>query len=311
MAKESQRSETRRTILVTGATGHQGGTLARVLLERGHAVRAFTRFPASEGARRVEQLGAEICRGDFEDIPSLRRAMDGVDAVFAMGTPYEGGPREEVEEVKDIFDAAYDVGAGHVVYSSVASADQNTGIPFFESKHLLERELARRGLPYTIVAPVSFVENLWGMPSLRRGYFTWGIPEHVPLQQVALEDLAEVTAEILTRKDEFVGERVEVASHEITGVEAARVLSRVAGVDLSYSTQAPEEAARDRGEAYERMLRWLAEHGYQVDLPALRQRFPNVRFHSFEEWAREQDWGFLQRARRERRRDEGGAAAAP
>src|SRR5690606_21633370 len=61
--------ENKRTILVTGATGHQGGTLARVLLERGHKVRAFTRFPTSEGARRVERLGAEIYRGDFEDLP--------------------------------------------------------------------------------------------------------------------------------------------------------------------------------------------------------------------------------------------------
>lgn len=299
-----------RTILVTGATGHQGGTLARVLLERGHKVRAFTRFPTSEGARRVEQLGAEIYRGDFEDLPSLRRAMDGVDAVFAMGTPYEGGPRTEVEEVRDIFDAAWDIGVGHIVYSSVASANDDTGIPFFESKNVLERELARRGLPFTVVAPVSFLENLWGQPSLRRGVFTWGIPEDVPTQLVALEDLAEVTAEVLERREAFFGERLEVASCEITGREAARVLSRASGVDIRYSTQAPEEVARDRGEAYARMLRWLAEHGYHVDIPALKQRFPQVRFCTFEEWAREQDWGFLQRLRRGRP-DASGAEAQP
>ncbi len=285
----------KRTIVVTGATGHQGGTLSRVLIERGHRVRAFTRFPTSEGARRVQALGAELVQGDFEDIPSLKRAMEGADAVFAMGTPYEGGPRTEVEEVMDIFDAAGDVGSAHVVYSSVASADQNTGIAYFESKHQLEVDLKRRGLPFTIVAPVSFVENLWGQPSLRRGHFTWGIPEDVPLQQVALVDLAHVTAEILEQRDTYLGERIEVASHAITGAEAARILSDVAGADLSYSTQSAEEAGADKGEAYQRMLRFLTEHGYRVDIPALHQRFPEVRFHSLADWAREQDWSLLQR----------------
>lgn len=300
--------ELKRTILVTGSTGHQGGTLARALLMRGHRVRAFTRFPTSEGAKRAKELGAEVVQGDFEDTTSLKRAMEGADAVFAMGTPYEGGPRTEIEEVKDIFDAAQEVGLDHVVYSSVASANQDTGVPFFESKHQLEKDLAGRGLPYTIVAPVHFMENLWGQPSLRRGYFTWGIPEGVALQQVALDDLAHVTAEILEQRDPFVGERIEVASDAISGKDAARVLSRVSGADLSYSTQAPEEAAADKGEAYLKMLRFLTQHGFSVDIPALKQRFSGVHFRTFEEWAREQDWGFLQRARRPR--PNGGAEAS-
>lgn len=298
----------KRTILVTGATGHQGGTLARALLMRGHKVRGFTRFPTSEGAQRVKQLGAEIVQGDFEDVGSLQNAMKGVDAVFAMGTPYEGGPRTEVEEVRDIFDAASAVGVEHLVYSSVASADKDTGVPFFESKRELERDLEQRGLPFTIVAPVSFMENLWGQPSLRRGFFTYGIPEDRRLQQVSLDDLAHVTAEILERRDPYVGERIEVASDEFTGAEAARILSQVSGTDLSYSTQSPEEAAANKGEGYEKMMRWHMEHGYSVDIQALKARFPEVKLHTFEEWAREQDWSFLQRARRPRPDDKGAEA---
>lgn len=297
-----------RTVLVTGATGHQGGTLARALIMRGHKVRGFTRFPTSEGAQRVKQMGAEIVQGDFEDVASLKNAMEGVDAVFAMGTPYEGGPRTEVEEVRDIFDAASAVGVQHLVYSSVASADKDTGVPFFESKRELERDLEQRGLPFTIVAPVSFMENLWGQPSLRRGFFTYGVPEDRPLQQVALEDLAHVTAEILEQRDPYVGERIEVASDEVTGAEAARILSRISGTDLSYSTQSPEEAAANKGEGYEKMMRWHMEHGYSVDIEALKARFPEVKLHTFEEWARAQDWGFLQRARRPRPDDKGAEA---
>jgi uncharacterized protein YbjT (DUF2867 family) len=283
-----------RTVLVTGSTGHQGSTLARALLMRGHKVRAFTRFPTSEGAQRLARLNAEMAVGDFEDVPSLVRAMEGVDAVFAMGTPYEGGPRTEVEEVRDIFDAAEQVGVDHVVYSSVAAASHETFVPFFESKRQLEDDLRSRRLPYTIVAPVFFMENLWGQPTLRRGYFTWGIPGEVPLQLCALDDLAQVTAHILIDRDGFLGERIPVASDQLTGHEASMILTKAAGRDISYSTQAPEEAAADKGEAYQSMLRWFLEEGDQVDIETLRTRFPHVHLHTFGEWANEQDWSFLQ-----------------
>jgi uncharacterized protein YbjT (DUF2867 family) len=137
------------TILVTGATGNQGGAVARKLLERGHGVRAFSRFAGSLPTKELAAIGAEIAVGSFDDRASIERAAEGVDAVFAMGTPYEGGMKAEVRQGTNTFEAAKAAGVGHLVYSSVASADEETGIPHFETKAELERRLGTLGVPHT------------------------------------------------------------------------------------------------------------------------------------------------------------------
>jgi uncharacterized protein YbjT (DUF2867 family) len=85
-------------ILVTGATGNQGGAVTRKLIERGHIVRVFTRKPESYKAKQLEKLGAMVYKGDFEDVLTIENVMEGVDAVFAMTTPYERGVRSEVKQ---------------------------------------------------------------------------------------------------------------------------------------------------------------------------------------------------------------------
>ena len=146
-------------VLVTGATGKQGGHLVRELLVRGHAVRALTRKPESPAAASLAARGVTIVTGDFEDEGTLERAAHGVDTVFAMSTPFESGETTETREGINIVRAAATVGVTHLVYSSVASADRATGIPHFDSKFEVEKEIRRSGVPFTIVAPVAFMEN--------------------------------------------------------------------------------------------------------------------------------------------------------
>lgn len=285
-----------RTVLVTGATGHQGSAVCRTLCFRGHKVHAFTRHPTSDEAKRVQALGAVLVEGDFEDRESLAKAMKGCDAVFAMGTPYEKGVEAEIREDENILDVAGDVGVRHVLFSSVASADRNTGIAHFDSKHIIEKELEKSGLPYTIVAPVYFIENLWSDRELPMGFFSWGIPRDHPLQQVALSDLAEVCAEILELRDPYLGKRIEVASDEVTGDDAATHLSAAAGRQFSYKQVSPHEKGAALGEDYVKMLSWFIEEGYSVDIARLHEEFPSVHWHTFESWAHEQDWRYLDRA---------------
>lgn len=121
-----------KTILVTGATGQQGGAVARSLLAKGQHVRVLTRSP--EKAKELARNGAEVVRGDFEDRVSLKEAVHGADGVFLMGTPFEKGPEAETEQGKSIVMACWKFGAPHVVYSSVCGANSGTGIPHFESK---------------------------------------------------------------------------------------------------------------------------------------------------------------------------------
>src|SRR2546422_3786666 len=147
------------TVLVTGATGKQGGHLVRELVARGHSIRALTRKPDSPAAAALAQRGVTIVTGNFEDQKSLERAARGVDTIFAMSTPFESGATTETREGINIVRAASSAGVTHLVYTSVAGADRATGIPHFDSKFEVETEIRRSGVPFTIVAPVFFMEN--------------------------------------------------------------------------------------------------------------------------------------------------------
>ena len=149
-------------ILVTGATGHQGGAVLRHVRERGFPCRALTRDPDSPKARSSVGSGLEITRGDQEDQASLTRALDGVYGVFSVQS-LDSGIEAEIRQGRNLADAAKRSRVSHFVYSSVASADQQTGIPHFDSKFQLEEHLRGTGVPFTIVRPAFFMENWLGM----------------------------------------------------------------------------------------------------------------------------------------------------
>lgn len=283
------------SVLVTGATGRQGGEVARFLLRRGHRVVALTRDANSPEARKLEDDQARLVTGDFEDVDSLVRAMTGVDAVYAMATPFEGGPEVEVRHGRHLADAARRAGVAHFVYSSVAGASERTGIPHFDSKHEVERYVRDLRLPYTILGPTYFMENLRSpvfMEGLREGVLTMGLPPHRGLQMVALEDLAALAERVFELPEDFMGQRLEVASDEVTGEQAAALLTFVTGRRIRYEA-IPLERIRARSEDLARMFEWLGTVGYHADILTLRYQHPTVRWHTFEEWVRQQDWSAL------------------
>ena len=170
---------TKRSVLVTGATGQQGGAVARALLSRGHRVKALTRKPDSDAARRLASAGADVVTGDLGDAASVLKAASDVDTMFLMGNSYEAGTEAETRQGIIAADAAKAAGVGHLIYSSVADADKKTGIPHFESKYLVEKHVAGLGIPYTISAPVAFMENIvapWSIGALRQGTHAFAMP---------------------------------------------------------------------------------------------------------------------------------------
>src|SRR5712671_4794967 len=184
------------TVLVTGATGKQGGHLVGELLARGHTIRALTRKPESPAAAALAERGVTIVPGDFEDEQSLERAARGVDTVFAMATPFEAGEKAETRDGINIVRAASAAGVAHLVYSSVAGADRATGIPHFDSKFEVEKALRRSGVPFTIVAPVFFMENFvadWLAAGIAKGSIAMALPATRRLQQIAVADIAQFT----------------------------------------------------------------------------------------------------------------------
>jgi len=166
-------------VLVTGATGKQGGHLVHRLLARGHGARALTREREAPAAAARAQSGVTIVPGDFEDQQSIERAARGVDTVFAMSTPYERGADTETREGINILRAASSAGVTHLVYTSVAGADRASGIPHFDSKFEVEKEIRASGVPFTIVAPVFFMENFlagWMLAGIAQGAIALALP---------------------------------------------------------------------------------------------------------------------------------------
>ena len=133
------------TVAVAGATGAQGGAAARALLAAGHPVRALTRDPAGPAAAALRDLGADVRRADFDERDSLDAALAGAGGLFAVTTPFGTDLAAEVRQGRALIDAASAAGVGHVVLTSAAHADRGTGVPHYESKHLVERHLRHTG----------------------------------------------------------------------------------------------------------------------------------------------------------------------
>src|ERR687886_2667436 len=140
-----------RLILVTGATGKQGGAVARSLLDRGFRVRALTRDPQRPEAQALTEQGAEVVQGDMEDRSAIDRVLEGAYGVFSVQNFWETGYDREVRQGKTVAEAAKAAGVEHFVYSSVGSAHRQTGIPHFDSKWEVEEHIRQIGLPYTIL----------------------------------------------------------------------------------------------------------------------------------------------------------------
>jgi len=276
--------------LVTGATGKQGGAVAHRLLERGHKVRALTRKPESPAAKALAAAGAEIVTGSLDDRASVDRAVGGVNAVFAMSTPFEAGPQAETRQGVTVADAAKAAGA-HLVYTSVGSADKHTGIPHFESKYAVEEHIAKIGATATILGPVYFMENaFFSRQQLKEAVYATPLTPGRKLAQIAVADIGAFAVLAIENRDRFVGKRYDLAGDDLSGADIVDILSRVTGKKFSYF-QVPIEMIRERmGDDGAKMYEYFERVGYQTNVAGLKREFPEGGWHSFEEWARKQDW---------------------
>ena len=282
-------------VLVIGATGQQGGSVARQLLGKGHRVRAFTRTADSSAAKRIESLGAELALGDTDDRDSVSRAAAGVDAVYAMTAFFESGLEAEVRQGRTIVDAVKGANVEHFLYASVASADQSTAIPHFDSKYEIEKYIKLLGIPHTIVAPVYFSENLlspMALPGLINGTLAVPVPPDRPLQQISVQDISSFVALVLENPQRFLGKRIDIASDELTGKRAAEIVSTASGRQIDY-VPTPIAEAYEMSRDAAKMFEWFDAVGYSADIEALRRAYPETGWHTFEEWAQAQDWSIL------------------
>ncbi len=267
-----------KTILVSGATGQQGGAVARSLLKRGYRVKGLTRTQAK--AKNLQAMGIEPVQGDLTDKQTLKPTLRGVDGFFIVTTPfgenYSTDTRKEILQGTTAVDAAKAAGIGHVVLTSVASADQDTGIPHFESKAQVERHLAKSGLQYTITRPVAFMDNYtspWFASSLQAGTLSMPMPAHTKTQLVAVRDIGEIVAQAFDKPRMAAGKTMELAGDELSMADIANRLSRWIARPVRYVEQSEDEVRQRMGEEGLRMFRFLKTKGYHANIASLEKEW--------------------------------------
>jgi len=272
-----------KTILITGATGKQGGAAVRHLREKGFSIRALTRHPDSQKARELVGHGTEVVRGDLNEPASLVRALEGVHGVYAVQTPMEEGPEGEVRQGMNLADAAKGLRINQFVYSSVGSADRKTGIPYFESKFRIEQHLRGTGLQFSILRPVFFMENWLGMrDTIEKGTLALPLSEDTRLQMIAVDDIAVFVTMAFEHPGRWQGRAVDLAGDELSMAGLAEIFGRLAGRNVQYVQIPWDQFEATAGPGVTTMYRWFQDVGYSVDIAALRQEHPNLM--SFQRW---------------------------
>ena len=281
-----------KTILVTGATGHQGGAVAGELLARGHRVRTMTRKPQGEAARALAGRGAEVVAGDLNDEASIEKALAGAWGAFAVQNTWEAGVEGEEEQGKRFAKAARKAGVQHYVYTSVASADRKTGIPHFENKYRVEETVRGLHFPFhVILRPVFFMENWlspWFKPSIDAGKLAVGIQPDTVLQQIAVADIGRYGLWAFENPEKLNRREIDIAGDALTMQQTAKAFSEAARRKVEF-VQVPIEEVRKGSEDFALMLEWFDRVGYDADIPA-NSRESGIKPTTFKEWASKANW---------------------
>lgn len=285
--------DTDKTVLVTGATGRQGGAVVRHMLAKGWKLRALTRKTSSHAAQALARQGVEVVQGDLEDPSSVASATAGVYGVYSVQDFWAVGAKREVQQGKNVADAAKKAGVKHFVYSSVGGAERNTGIPHWESKWEIEKHIRSLGLPATVLRPVTFMEGYYIDQveiGILKGKLADAIRGDKPYQTIATDDIGAFAALAFERPTEFIGKELEIAGSELTYREAAKVFSQVLGKPVKFRKLPLPLVRLILGKEFYVMFRWFNEAGYKADIPGLRRAYPEIHLHSLEEWLREEGW---------------------
>jgi len=176
----------------------------------------------------------------------------------------------EIEEGNNVIEVAKELGVQHFVYSSVSGADKNTGIPYFESKFIIEQNLVKSGLPYTIIRPVSLMEN-YLMPEIKqgieKGVFKTPLKPETKLQLISVKDIGKFVQYAFENLEKSKGQIIEIAADELTQGDIDKMLNcKYENLDLS-------KLQKDEQSLYQ----WLDTVGYNVNIDKCKKCCPDLK----------------------------------
>jgi uncharacterized protein YbjT (DUF2867 family) len=296
-------------IAVIGATGAQGGGIARAVLahpEYGFSVRALTRYPDSEKARALADAGAEVVAADLDDPDSLKRAFQGADAAFCWTTFWENmDPARETRQAANMAQAARVCGVGHVIWSTFEDTRKwvpldddrmptlmgGYKVPQFDAKADGDRFFA--GLPVTYLLTSFYWEDfihfgLGPRPS-EDGMLALTLPlDGQRMPGIAAEDIGKCALGIFRRGPEM-GQTFGIAGEHLSGQEMAEGLMMALGRAVRYDSVSPQEfrdldfpAAESLGNMFQFMRDF--DKSYREPRRVELARSLNPELMSFEDW---------------------------
>jgi uncharacterized protein YbjT (DUF2867 family) len=271
----------KKIIAVLGATGSQGGGLARAILaDKGSlfAVRALTRNPDSDKAKELAKLGAEVVKADAESMASLRKAFDGAYGAFCVTFFWEHFlPEKETAQAQAMATAAKMADVKHVIWSTLEDTRlkvplkdnrmptlmERYKVPHFDAKGESDKLFKQSGTPTTCLRTSFFWENFiyfgLGPRKLPDGSLALTLPiGDKKLPGIAAEDIGRCAYGIFRKGLEYIGQTVGIAGEHLTGTQMAAQLSRVLGKEIRYDPETPDQyrehdfpAAKDIGNMFQ------------------------------------------------------------
>jgi uncharacterized protein YbjT (DUF2867 family) len=274
-------------ILVTGATGKQGGAVVDALIQHRtpFQLRALVRNPSSPQAKALIEKGVTVMQGDLGDAASLRSALSGTYGVFSVQTMMGVGTEGEKQQGLLLAELAAEAKVQHFVYSSVGGAERGSGVAHFESKWHIEQRIVSLGLPYTILRPVTFMDNFnqFAFRTIVLSMLRSVVPEERPLQLIAVRDIGQFAAFCFANREAFLGKAIEIAGDELTRVQIIETMKR-AKISPLLSLRLPAWLRGRLPEGSNEMFEWFANDGFRADIPALRRTHPELL--TLEQWLR-------------------------
>lgn len=269
-----------KTIFVTGATGNQGGAVAASLIKNGFKVKVLTRKTDSVKAQNLQKLNVELVKGDLNDLNTFRNHLKDIDGIFSVQT-FENGIDKEIKQGMDLANLAKEYGVNHFLYSSVAGADLNTGIPHFDSKYKIENHIKQLGLPYTIIRANSLFENFL-IPQVRsrilEGKLASPVNKNKTQQFISAVDVGEISADIFLNKNKYLGKTITIGSEDMDMQQVATAFSEVLGKEIKYQKLPMLITRLVMGKDLYKMFKWINENDavFMKDLEAFKKEHPNL-----------------------------------